>query len=443
MPLSPEEARVLGCLLEKERTTPDAYPLSMNALQSACNQSTNRSPVVSYDEDTVEAALDQLRERSFVRRGVYPGSRVIKYKHVLGEALGVGAPRWQRLEAICSEFLGAHPDPADEPPERSAASALGEPVDRRWLEEVKEALEQEYRQWEFLERVEPLAAPAVGGGDDPLGRDDPFRLDEELRRLAALRDRWDAVFGHVAMLLRLCGLWRDMKFASFGHYCVERLGMAERTVAQRISLERRLYELPALRAALSEGRISYEKARLVARVADEATAERWIERARGTPCLALRREIEAAEEAQMCARGSLVLRVPARVAGLVEAAFRAARADGWLSDGECLVRICAHFVETWKVKRRSTVQRRVLARDRGLCQVPGCSRAAAHAHHVLFRSAGGADEAENLVSLCAAHHLHGAHLGWVRVFGKAPDGLTWQLGVRGGEALETVTPGRR
>ena len=92
MPLSPEEARALGCLLEKERTTPDAYPLSLNALVSACNQSTNRSPVVSYSEETVEAALDQLRERGFVRRGVYPGSRVIKYKHVLGEALGLGAP---------------------------------------------------------------------------------------------------------------------------------------------------------------------------------------------------------------------------------------------------------------------------------------------------------------------------------------------------------------
>ena len=95
MPLSPEEARVLGCLLEKERTTPDAYPLSLNALVSACNQSTNRSPVVQYREDTVEAALDALRERSFVRRGVYPGSRVIKYRHVLDEALGDRpARRW-------------------------------------------------------------------------------------------------------------------------------------------------------------------------------------------------------------------------------------------------------------------------------------------------------------------------------------------------------------
>jgi uncharacterized protein len=92
VPISAEEARVLGCLLEKERTTPDAYPLSMNALISACNQSTNRAPVVDYDETTVETALDELRERGFVRRGVYPGSRVIKYRHTLDEELKLGAP---------------------------------------------------------------------------------------------------------------------------------------------------------------------------------------------------------------------------------------------------------------------------------------------------------------------------------------------------------------
>jgi hypothetical protein len=97
-------------------------------------------------------------------------------------------------------------------------------------------------------------------------------------------------------------------------------------------------------------------------------------------------------------------------------------------------RIAAHFVETWTVKRRNTVQRRVMARDGGRCQVPGCSRAAAHAHHVLFRSLGGNDEATNLVGLCAAHHLHGVHLGWVRVHGRAPQGLTWQLGVRAARA---------
>jgi hypothetical protein len=67
-------------------------------------------------------------------------------------------------------------------------------------------------------------------------------------------------------------------------------------------------------------------------------------------------------------------------------------------------------------------------RDRGFCQVPGCSRAAAHAHHVTFRSRGGGDEPENLVSVCAAHHLHGIHRGWIRVSGTAPDGLRWEVG---------------
>ncbi len=110
MPLSPEEARVLGCLLEKERTTPDAYPLSLNALVSACNQSTNRSPVVQYRDDTVEAALDGLRERDFVRRGVYPGSRVIKYRHVLDEALGIGPPE---LALLCVMLLRGPQTPGE------------------------------------------------------------------------------------------------------------------------------------------------------------------------------------------------------------------------------------------------------------------------------------------------------------------------------------------
>jgi uncharacterized protein YceH (UPF0502 family) len=88
--LKPEEIRVLGCLLEKERTTPDAYPLSLNGLVSACNQTTNRDPVVHYRDDEVELALDGLRAHGLVRRGVYPGSRVIKYRHCTDEALDVG-----------------------------------------------------------------------------------------------------------------------------------------------------------------------------------------------------------------------------------------------------------------------------------------------------------------------------------------------------------------
>ncbi len=210
--------------------------------------------------------------------------------------------------------------------------------------------------------------------------------------------------------------------------------MAERTVAQRASLARSFYFLPALREAMRDGRLSYEKARLVASCADDSTVEQWIRRAEGMPCVALRREIQAAEEKQMCARGELDLRVPARVGTLLAAACRAVRkTEGrWLPPGECLERLAEHFIETWRaaLAERNTVQKRVLARDHWRCQVPGCSRAAAHVHHIIPRSAGGTDDEWNLVSLCAGHHLHGVHMGWVRVSGRAPDGLTWELGER-------------
>jgi uncharacterized protein len=82
------EIRVLGCLVEKQRTTPDQYPLSLNALRLACNQATNREPVVDYDEATVRAALDSLSRRGWVRLASGPGSRVAKFRHLLDDALG-------------------------------------------------------------------------------------------------------------------------------------------------------------------------------------------------------------------------------------------------------------------------------------------------------------------------------------------------------------------
>ncbi len=87
MELSATETRVLGCLLEKQRTTPDAYPLSLNALRLACNQSTNRDPVVDYDEAVIRDALHRLERRGYTRLASGAGSRAAKYRHLLAEAL--------------------------------------------------------------------------------------------------------------------------------------------------------------------------------------------------------------------------------------------------------------------------------------------------------------------------------------------------------------------
>ena len=85
--LEPAELRVLGCLIEKQRTTPDQYPLTLNALRLACNQSTNREPVVDYDESTVRAAAQRLGQIGWARLATGPGSRVAKYRHLFQEAL--------------------------------------------------------------------------------------------------------------------------------------------------------------------------------------------------------------------------------------------------------------------------------------------------------------------------------------------------------------------
>ena len=89
MDLDATELRVLGCLIEKQRTTPDVYPLSLNSLRTACNQSTNRDPVVSYDEPTIRTALDELSRRGWVRLASGRGSRAVKYRHLLDDALGL------------------------------------------------------------------------------------------------------------------------------------------------------------------------------------------------------------------------------------------------------------------------------------------------------------------------------------------------------------------
>jgi uncharacterized protein YceH (UPF0502 family) len=94
------ELRVLGCLIEKQRTTPDAYPLSLNSLRLACNQTTNRDPVVDYDVSTIRSALDRLSHRGWVRLASGPGSRAVKFRHLFDEALGLSGAQISVLTVL-------------------------------------------------------------------------------------------------------------------------------------------------------------------------------------------------------------------------------------------------------------------------------------------------------------------------------------------------------
>jgi uncharacterized protein YceH (UPF0502 family) len=94
------ELRVLGCLIEKQQTTPDQYPLSLNALRLACNQTTNRDPVVEYDEETIRDGLTRLSRRDWVRLASGRGSRAVKYRHLLDQALALSTDELSLLAVL-------------------------------------------------------------------------------------------------------------------------------------------------------------------------------------------------------------------------------------------------------------------------------------------------------------------------------------------------------
>jgi uncharacterized protein len=193
--LSPEELRVLGCLLEKQRTTPDTYPLSLNALRAACNQSTNRDPVVAYDEPTIRDALERLRRRGFTRLTSYHGSRTAKYRHLLDEALQIGVEEQAVLAVLVlrgpqtpgellqrTERLYHFPDTAalNAVVERLIERELATRFDRRPGQR-----EERYGHLLGVEGEEPAEASMPAPLAAPPPRDD--RIDRLERELAELR----------------------------------------------------------------------------------------------------------------------------------------------------------------------------------------------------------------------------------------------------------------
>ncbi len=174
---------MLGALLEKQRTVPDSYPLSLNSLRTACNQSTSRDPVVAYDEATIVDALNRLRDRELVRFVKPTGLRVVKYHQRLEEQLGLDAPglalvtasaaaRGRRPRASCVRGpSGCTPSPTGRPSRRSCTGwRVREPP---LVRELERQAGQHDRRWIHLlgaelppEAVEPVrrGGPRAGAG---------------------------------------------------------------------------------------------------------------------------------------------------------------------------------------------------------------------------------------------------------------------------------------
>jgi uncharacterized protein len=161
--LTPPEQRVLGCLIEKRWTTPDQYPLSLNALRLACNQSTNRDPVTRYDEATVREAAQRLCKYGLARLASGHGSRATKYRHLAEEALGLGR---EELAVVAVLLLRGPQTPGELKARTERLASLGSLAEvERVLAVLAErgyARQLERRPGQKEERFEHL----LGGGEE-------------------------------------------------------------------------------------------------------------------------------------------------------------------------------------------------------------------------------------------------------------------------------------
>ena len=163
--LTAPEQRVLGCLIEKRWTTPDQYPLSVNALRLACNQSTNRDPVATYDEATVRAAAERLSRYGLARLASGHSSRATKYRHLAEEGLGLGR---EDLAVLAVLLLRGPQTPGElkSRSERMASLSSLDDVDRVLvvLAERGYARRLDRRPGQKEDRFEQLLG---GGGEEP------------------------------------------------------------------------------------------------------------------------------------------------------------------------------------------------------------------------------------------------------------------------------------
>ena len=181
------ELRVLGCLIEKQRTTPDQYPLSLNALRLACNQTTNRDPVVDYDETTIRDALARLSNRGWARLASGPGSRAAKYRHLFAEALSLAD---EEISLLAVLVLRGPQTPGElkQRTERlhsfESLAALEDTLSRLIERDLVERLPRQPGQKEVRYRQ------LLGSGDDEAAAaEEPGRESDLAQRVAALEER--------------------------------------------------------------------------------------------------------------------------------------------------------------------------------------------------------------------------------------------------------------
>jgi hypothetical protein len=366
-------------------------------------------------------------------------------RRMAGQDLSHGAA----AEVVAAEGLSARTPLIDqrlaEPPR---------PADHADPDETVDAFGTEL-DWTVLADAEPVDWDALLSEPDAA---DAFALDAGMRQTVEAMHQLAWQTGRLLRLLFDRRLFLVLGFPSAARYVRERLGISERKVRALVAVERRTWSAPAFGAAYRAGQLSWVRALILVPVIGEDTAGAWVDRARAVSVRRLADEIEWAladrapgdpvwppplgarlgvAERQMCARlesettdAHVGFRAPVEIVALLRTAILA-----YSSPAEPLwrgfERLLEHVVAEWAAQPPHRDP--IFARDGWRCSVPACSaRRNLHDHHVLFRSRGGGNAQSNRITVCAAHHLHGIHAGAIRAWGEAPDGITWELGVRDG-----------
>ena len=326
---------------------------------------------------------------------------------------------------------------------------------------------------------------------DGLDETDPRKLHFRLRDLVLREQRLGAEIGELLVVIADRRIYRALGFATQEAYAKERLGISGRKVRALLRIERAARRCPTLAAGYRTGRLSSVQAEALVPLVYADPAERWIgawiERAGRVTVRRLRDDVEHAmllvetdlakfaetgglppepgsaadslptDSRQLCANASAPeehcqawFQGPQDFIQLFRALLatvrrRIERSTGSLpTQGQALEAMLDHALQEWDADAPVRREHRVFERDGWRCRVPGCSsRRSLHAHHVLFRSAGGGNELSNLVTLCAWHHLRGIHTGIVRCTGKAPHELRFVLPLQSygsGEVLTAPQP---
>jgi hypothetical protein len=387
--------------------------------------------------------------------------------------------------------------------ERDALVPFGDAPDeeasqRQWEQELaryrKEAeIEPEFA---FHGRQQQVADSNIDA--PPRWAGDAMHIDAQLREVAAQLARRDLLLGEAANAFWQADGWRRLGYALEAQYAQERLGMSASSVKAKRTLARRANTLPAVKAAVNDGTLAYEVARLVTEVSVSDTAVEWVSRARERTVKHLREEVSVAQvlarlgvntmkrppsEATMaevaeierkvitgtefqhaesqitalakspgagnagtggmvgkldaCGRVTLRFRVPVstrRYYRWLEQAFQRVPRDVGF-----FRYLCVKFIEVWQPRHPSSeAYASIYARDLYRCTSPVCTRRDVTPHHLRFRSRGGDDGESNVTSLCVWCHLEGVHGGSLRVEPPA-SAMRWTLG----REPHTIVDGRR